>query len=955
MKLSATFYFFLIFSIFNNVIFSQKYDYISPKDNSQLVSLSTNIILRSSEDIDESRLSPKDFTVIGTLSGFHSGIVKLSDDNKTILFFPETPFLPNENISINVNQGIKTIDGETLPSVAIHFKTTPLLHPIDLSNLLQSEYELGNTVENSETTNKFLNKNLVGDSLPSDFPKITVTASNNPSNEKIFLSNITQTPSIGNYLMILNNDGSVVKYKKVIGLFGLGFKVLPNGQLSYGDDIFASPGFAYGRFIVMDTTLTPVDVFQTGNGYNYTFPASFLLLPNGHSLLFAIDPQQIDMSQYGGSPDATVTGEVIQELDASKNVVFQWRTWDYLPITDSYADLTTNTVDLIHANALAVDADGDILFSMRHLSSIIKINRQTGNIDWILGGKQNQFSYINENEPNAPNYFSFQHDIRVLPNGNITLFDNGTQHTPPYSRGVEYKLDEQNKTATLVWEYRHSPDIFASANGSVQRLENGNTILGWGQASATGNPMFTEVHPDNTVALEFTMPAGQKSFRALKFPWASGIPSATVTEEILPGNSYSFDNNTDTTGVKITFTTLNGDLYTFATVTRYNYASVNPTFKTIAPLMVSNYFKIEGSYISSFTGDVIVNLKYFPAVLNPQETIIYGRSGSDSSFVPLATSYNSTNNELTFTTSIFGDFAFGIPQVVDSSFAPVQISPKDNEIVNGEAPIKLVWGTRGIVQKYHLQVSTSPSFSSPFADVSNLTSTFFTINSVDNNSTYYWRVNNINAAGTSSWSNVESFSTSSPYIKVLSPNGSEKIYLDSTYVIRWQSNITDTVNIDLMNKNNIVSVIGDTIFSGTNAILWHVPSNLQPDSTYKVMISSISNNNLFAVSDTTFIISTGITNINAPDNIMKSYKLSQNYPNPFNPSTTIQYSIPRLSKVKITLFNLLGEKITTLVDEEKLAGSYQIKFNSDNIPSGVYFYQLKADDFVQTRKMILMK
>ena len=166
---------------------------------------------------------------------------------------------------------------------------------------------------------------------------------------------------------------------------------------------------------------------------------------------------------------------------------------------------------------------------------------------------------------------------------------------------------------------------------------------------------------------------------------------------------------------------------------------------------------------------------------------------------------------------------------------------------------------------------------------------------------------------------------------MLSPNGSEKIYLDSTYVIRWQSNITDTVNIDLMNKNNIVSVIGDTIFSGTNAILWHVPSNLQPDSTYKVMISSISNNNLFAVSDTTFIISTGITNINAPDNIMKSYKLSQNYPNPFNPSTTIQYSIPRLSKVKITLFNLLGEKITTLVDEEKLAGSYQIKFNADNI------------------------
>jgi hypothetical protein len=661
------------------------------------------------------------------------------------------------------------------------------------------------------------------------------------------------------------------------------------------------------------------------------------------------------MSPYGGNPDATVTGEVIQELDASKNVVFQWRTWDYLPITDSYADLTTNIVDLIHANALAVDANGDILFSMRHLSSIIKIDRQTGNLDWILGGKQNQFSFINENESNAPNYFSFQHDIRVLPDGNITLFDNGTQHTPQYSRGVEYKLDEQNKTATLVWEYRHSPDIFASANGSVQRLENGNTILGWGQASAAGSPMFTEVHPDNTVALEFTMSAGQKSFRALKYPWASGIPAATVTEEILPGNTYSFDNSTDTTGVKITFSTLNGDLYAFATVTRYNYASVNPTFKTIAPLMVSNYFKIEGNYISSYTGDVVVNLKYFPAVLNPQETIIYARSGIDSSYVPLATSYDSINNELKFTTSIFGDFAFGVPQFVDSSYAPVQISPKDNAIVNGEAPVKLVWGTRGIVQTYHLQVSTSPSFSSLVADNYGLTSTFYTINSVDNNSTFYWRVNNTNAAGTSSWSNVESFSTSSPFIKVLSPNGGEKIFLDSIYVIRWESNITDTVKIELMNENNIVSVIGDTVFSGTNAIQWHVPSNLQPDSTYKVMIFSISNNSLSAVSDTTFTISTGITDINTPVNIIRNYKLSQNYPNPFNPNTVISWQLPKGSNVSLRVFNILGSEVATLVDGYKPAGIYNTEFKASSLSSGIYFYRLQAGSFVETRKMILMK
>jgi len=83
--------------------------------------------------------------------------------------------------------------------------------------------------------------------------------------------------------------------------------------------------------------------------------------------------------------------------------------------------------------------------------------------------------------------------------------------------------------------------------------------------------------------------------------------------------------------------------------------------------------------------------------------------------------------------------------------------------------------------------------------------------------------------------------------------------------------------------------------------------------------------------------------------------LEQNYPNPFNPSTTIKYSIPEISKVKLTLFNLLGEEVTTLLNEEKVAGNYSIEFNASSLPSGVYFYQLRADEFVNTKKMILLK
>ena len=90
-------------------------------------------------------------------------------------------------------------------------------------------------------------------------------------------------------------------------------------------------------------------------------------------------------------------------------------------------------------------------------------------------------------------------------------------------------------------------------------------------------------------------------------------------------------------------------------------------------------------------------------------------------------------------------------------------------------------------------------------------------------------------------------------------------------------------------------------------------------------------------------------------NIPLVFNLEQNYPNPFNPSTTIKYSIRELSKVKLTLFNLLGEEVATLVNEEKYWGNYSVEFNAVSLPSGVYFYQLKAGEFINTKKMILLK
>jgi len=91
------------------------------------------------------------------------------------------------------------------------------------------------------------------------------------------------------------------------------------------------------------------------------------------------------------------------------------------------------------------------------------------------------------------------------------------------------------------------------------------------------------------------------------------------------------------------------------------------------------------------------------------------------------------------------------------------------------------------------------------------------------------------------------------------------------------------------------------------------------------------------------------------DEIPTDYNLSHNYPNPFNPSTKIKYSVSLRSNVVVKVFDILGNEIETLVNEEKQTGTYEITWYAESLPSGIYFYRLQAGNFVETKKMVLMK
>ncbi|HLT23747.1 MAG TPA: arylsulfotransferase family protein, partial [Ignavibacteria bacterium] len=200
----------------------------------------------------------------------------------------------------------------------------------------------------------------------------------------------------------------------------------------------------------------------------------------------------------------------------------------HFEITDGlHENLTLPKIDYSHGNSIEPDWDGNLLISSRHMDEITKINRTTGDIIWRFGGLNNEFTFLNDTRG-----FTYQHDARRVAPRRITLFDNGNHHSPPYSRVVEYELDEVNKTAELVWEFDHNKEIFGFAMGNAQRLPNGNTVIGWG----TGYPSITEVDPNGNIVFEMAQEDSSWTYRALRYDFRQ--PDNEIPEEFNLSQNY---------------------------------------------------------------------------------------------------------------------------------------------------------------------------------------------------------------------------------------------------------------------------------------------------------------------------------------------------------------------------------------------------------------------------------
>lgn len=682
--------------------------------------------------------------------------------------------------------------------------------------------------------------------LPDDFPELVATQYGETA-PGVFIGWLGWW--VVDYYVVLDQSGYPLFYSKTDAMSYPG--VTPSGLISAP----AARGFA-----LKDETFATVDSFELSEGYNVDIH-DFKVLPNGHALLMGTYQRHIDMSRIvpGGRPDALITGNVIQEIDANKHVVFEWHALDHIPIADSFYDLTQKNIDYAHINSVNLDPlDNTLLLCFRTTSDIVKVSRSTGEILWRLGGRGNDFTFIGEHEENAPYYFVGQHAVWRFRNGNLLFFDNGnisggglTESDRDYSRAVEYHLDETNMTATLVWEYRHDPDIMSPSGGRVQPLSNGNVLIDWGRAIPLGTPevpLATEVSATGKLVYELHYATATKGARLQKYVWNSpDLVQSQTHFGIERGGRY----DSSETGVTVTVKSLDGPAYNGLVAKRHAEATRFPRFAGKTPQVLVERVTLSGFGIDAMTADVAFDVRRIGFDDPAQLTVYHRCCVSRGVFNPLPTHYDSAAGQLIVADAPLGEFIFTYPDAPEIPLEPILYAPQDLGTVNQAQPVTLEWTSRGFARSFHLQVATDAEFGDLVVDAAGLTGTRYTLDNVAPATDYYWRVNTSNYGGTGEWA-TQSFTTAAPMIQIHTPNGGEEWQRGLTYFIRWNDNLSENVVIELYKGDAFVKTIARAPSIG--AYEWEADLAVDSGDDYAIQITSALDATIRDRSDATFSI-----------------------------------------------------------------------------------------------------
>ncbi len=312
--------------------------------------------------------------------------------------------------------------------------------------------------------------------------------------------------------MILDNDGELIWFKPTVPQTAMNFRPM----LYRGKPVLvwwegkSNKGLGAGECVIVDGRYREIARFSSGQRKHDDLH-ELLITPDNTALVSYNETITGDLTAVGGTSNAPLVGGVVHELAIpSGRVLHEWKSLDHVDITESYQGIGPK-YDYFHINSIDIDADGDLLVSARNTWTLYKVDRESGEIKWRLGGKKSDFTM------GPGTNFEWQHDARHHGNGSrISLFDNAAAPAKEkQTRILLIGLDFKRMHARLVQQWIHpNQRLLTKFMGNAQFLPNGDVFVGWG-----AEPYMTEFGPDGKLRFDAKLPKGGQNYRAFRSPW----------------------------------------------------------------------------------------------------------------------------------------------------------------------------------------------------------------------------------------------------------------------------------------------------------------------------------------------------------------------------------------------------------------------------------------------------
>lgn len=275
-----------------------------------------------------------------------------------------------------------------------------------------------------------------------------------------------------------------------------------------------SLGFGQGEDVVMNPHYETVARVLGGNGLRADLH-EFQIAPDDVAYITAYNPIRCDLASVHGVRDGAIIDTAIQEIDMRTGLVrWEWHSLDHVGVEESETEAPSSATpwDWFHLNSIDVQSDGNLFISARSTWAGYQLEGGTGNIQWRLGGSHSSFKM----GPGTAT--AWQHDGRVLPDGVVTFYDDGSN--PPIhhqSRGIGIRLNFTTHEARLAYSYDHrGPPLLAASQGNMQTLASGDAVVGYGAV-----PEITEYAPGGGVLFDAYLPYDMTFYRAFRYPWSA--------------------------------------------------------------------------------------------------------------------------------------------------------------------------------------------------------------------------------------------------------------------------------------------------------------------------------------------------------------------------------------------------------------------------------------------------